>query len=339
MPSPKIENLHPEVLGTAFGRAATKAFHLLWLPALEFFALRLFLKHGLGLKFGWRYFTDWDLVLPVPFALTLVLLVLEEVRPVRLRWSRSALAFNLVALAAFLAVNRSYDALASLSPWWVVSLWTALALATMGSAVAVRVGVEEFRGNRNRWVFLPGLLLAASVGYSGMLLNNLWPVLSGWAASGSCTVLSGVLEGMRCFVATDHGPRMIIRHDLLTVAVGRGCGGLDGFFLLFYLMMVLWLIVPRWFTATQWAMLTLVGFPLMYALNVVRICGFFAFAVLSHRWLGSQISVDVMLTLFHTHAGWVLYFVGLFSYLRLASRLFAGPVTSPRLSSVFVDQR
>lgn len=323
------EKLTVHQIGPALRASLVKALLLLALPAIEFLFLRLLLKYGLGLKFGWRYLTDFDLFVPVPMATTLVLLVLDRFRPVKLCWNWGMLAFNLSLVLGFVVFNLAFDRFAALSPFSTILVWTTLISAIFITALSSRVKVKELLPNPNRWVFLPGLLIATASIYPTMLLTKFWPFFSGWAAQGSCALLGGFFSDVDCFVTAIHGPRMIIRHSALTIAVGQGCGGLEGFFLFAYLMLVLWLVVPQWFLNRQWIALFLLGAPLIYALNVARIALFFAFGVTSKAIIGSQLSVDIMLTLFHTHSGWIIFFTGIVAYLQIADRLLTAPSSFP----------
>jgi len=323
-----LEVTCPDELSRALLGSLRKALLILGLPAFEFVFLRVFLKQGLGLQFGWRYLTDWDFLVPLPLALSIVILVLERVRAVSVGWNFQALAFNLGSLVTFLGLNFQLDALSAYSPVLTISLWTLNAFLVILSAFVVRVRMISFLTNPNRWVFLPGLLIGTASIYSAMLLAKVWPFLSGWAATGSCTVLGSLLNDVNCFVTTNQGPRMIIRHVAMAVSVGKGCGGLDAFFLFFYVMLLLWLIVPQWFSKTQWLLLAILGLPLMYLLNVIRISAFFLIAVACKNIFGFQVSTDLLLALFHTHSGWLLFFSGILAYLKVADRLFR-PIPSP----------
>lgn len=318
-----FRQITPQNVGESFRRYCALAVCLLALPAAEFLAMRMLVKHGLGLKFGWRYFTDFDFVVAAPLALALALLVLEKDKPLRFGWRWKSLGWNGLFLASFITVSVFFDSLAAKSATGTTFAFVGLALGTLLSGLLVMVRPAELVQNVNRWVWLPVLLLATAPIYGAMALKRFWPYFSAAAAEGACTLLGATLGDVSCLTTDIRGPRMIIRHTDLTIAVGRGCGGLDGFFLFALLIMVLWMIVPRWFTRKQWLLLVAFGLPLMYLLNVVRICSFFAFVILFKNILGFQNSVDVMLTLFHTHAGWVIFFSGILAYLRLADWAFS----------------
>jgi exosortase/archaeosortase family protein len=160
----------------------------------------------------------------------------------------------------------------------------------------------------------------ATLGVHGkMALAWFWPILSGAAAQMSCSLLNLTLGNVSCLTAELHGQRMILRHDLLTIAVGQGCGGLDGILLFIYLTFVVQILRPTLFKASGWLAFTALGLLLMFIINVARICLFFAVAVIGKYLFESNESVDLMLILFHTHAGWLLFGTGIFFYYRTAA--------------------
>ena len=332
MPIKTITDLEPDKLGTALMVSLKRALLVLALPATEFVILRVITK-ALGLKLGWRYFTDFDFIFPLPIAIAIALFVLEQAAPVKMGFRAKAFIFNLVSVASFLLSVCFFETIAVFSPALAATAFSMGGLLVVITAIRSMVSLKQIAANPNRWVFLPALLIASSALFGTLFFQSFWPYFSALASAGSCYLLDGTLGNVDCFTTAIHGARMIIRHPALTIAVGQGCGGMDGFFLFFFLILILILVMPKIFTRQQWAIVALGGIPVLFAINVIRICSFFGFAIVSKDILGSQAAVDVMLAFFHTHAGWAFFCLGIIGYVRAMQTLFSA-APAPVLSTV-----
>jgi exosortase/archaeosortase family protein len=110
------------------------------------------------------------------------------------------------------------------------------------------------------------------------------------------------------------GTRVILRSDTFGVSIGKGCGGMDAFFLFSYCYFLWVSLAPKLFSKFQWVGIAFGGLFLMVVLNTVRISLFFLFSFYAHHSAGESASSDLFLTLFHTNSGWVLYLAGIGGY-------------------------
>ena len=317
-----MTTLSPEQLWPALRKAFVQATQLLWLPAIEFLLMRLFVRNTLGLRFGWRYVTDFDLVCSLPFAFGIGLFVLERARPLEIGFKPKAMIVHALAVAAFLMSAVTFERTAGAGlPLSATLGFVLTAVSVLFSAIAVNLRMGSVFTNPNRWALLPMVLIAGAPLYSSIALQHLWPFFSNSAAGGTCLLLKSVLGNVECFSAQIPETRLIVRHALMGITIGKACGGLDGFFLSLYTFLLLWLVAPSWFSKRQWVLLVLLTLPITYLLNTFRIAGLFLSAILLESVLGPKASVDLMLALFHTHSGWILFFVGNISLIVIAHHL------------------
>jgi exosortase/archaeosortase family protein len=307
-----------------FGRAFFTSVRILALPAIEFLFFRLYLKHVLGLKFGWEGFTDFDFIFSLPLSLTIAVYTLHNSGTFHARFSLNWLRINLLLSAAFLILNNKFEMLTARDPEFIVLAWTFLAGAVMLSALFSQIDPQMMWKHPGRWVYLPMILIASSTFYAKILMRSCWPLFSRMAAFGTCGILGSAFSNVECLsIMNREELRLIVRHPLFGASIGKACGGLEAYFLFGYFILIMATLNPKRFRKSQWGWVVLSGFPLIYALNVLRICLLFCMGAFLPNLIGRDLANRITLTFFHTHGGWLLFLVGIILHLHLADRIFA----------------
>lgn len=295
---------------------------LLVLPVFEYVFLRVFLKQVLRIELGWKYFTDFDLIFPIPMGFLLLVVILERKIACLVKLQPKMLALNLILFTTFLGLNFAYDRLAMYSAWGLSLIWSLMAVATIFTAFCSFVNPGFYFRNPNRFIFLPILLICLSTVYSPRILDPIWPLFSKFTGRGACLVMNSFGQNVECLINDFHEPQMVLKKGGFGARVGKGCGGLDSFFLLAHVMLILLIISPRYFSGAGWRIMAIVGAPLIYLLNVIRIVAFFEIALVLDKYVGETVAANTFLALFHSHAGWIIYCSGILLYILWGHALF-----------------
>lgn len=301
-------------------------FSLVWhavilisFPLAEILFLRIFLHSYIQVRLSWAYITDFDLLIPGVVAFITFVGALSQEEKIKFQFSQKAFLLNLFFAGTFLSINFLFDSIAVFSPDLCIILWLVNFSAVFITAFVVFTPLSFYCRNSNRHFLLPSLLILFAPLFSRRILMPVWPFFSKITGESVCFVLQSTETGVTCLYSTFHEPRIIIKHALQAISVGRGCAGLDSFFLFFYLSLVLCALNDRILHWGRWLLFFLSGVLTMFFANVLRIALFFHLSVFLKRWtsLGSE---SVVANLFHLHAGWFIYlisFAGLFKFFLL----------------------
>lgn len=294
------------------GSVAVKAVWLMLLPVAELFFLRHCLHSLMGLRIGFPGFTDYELFLPAPLGFFAFIWALEEGQPLRMRFSKGLLLMNLLVMGMFLGLNH-YSEILLLSwggNYWAA--WLGLLTAIIGSGFGVWLAPKQVFSNPHKWALIPSLVMVFSlVGYM-KYGSEIWSEAVIGLQKVSQWVLA--LVGNDTIVLSSNARVMRIHHPILTVYLGQGCGGFDGF--LFFLAAFTIFAPIRWamLSLRSWIFFGAGGLVLFAFLNGLRVVTLFSLAVIAGQTWGQETGFRVVLGIFHTHLGYLLYAGGLYAY-------------------------
>ncbi len=310
-------------------RAATL---ILLAPLLECLALRLFLHYGLKLSIGWGgLLTDYDLLLPAPIASIILFSLLQHVRPHQLELRFKTLSLNIVALTIFLGLNLHYDLLRSTFGVGFLSVWWGVLFLTVLSAFFLWVPMSFVVRNPSRWVLFPCLLMAFSVVIYQHSFETLWLVFRAPLSASIDGVLSTILGDRITTQLIDPHGYLLVRHPVLPILIGKGCGGIDSFLLFLCVSSLFFGLARSALSTSQWVAFVLGGVLWTFFLNVLRICALFLSGIFLFKNLPREMATFLVFKFFHVHLGWVIYLAGLELYfglwLAFASHLRLNAIT------------
>lgn len=179
---------------------------------------------------------------------------------------------------------------------------------------------------RLRPLGLRWLLLVGSVGLLAVyptLLWKAWLWVGPWTGKAVYAVLKLAGAGVTSIDTTHH---MRIHHPKLTALIGPGCSGYEGVFFFLFAFSLFLVLEKSKISSIKCAVTLCLGVAFLFALNVLRIAGFFWMAV-----RGGAEGAGFLAWAFHENLGWFLYFFGIYLFftvlLRHRSRLL---VASPK---------
>ncbi|GEM_PF-5815110 len=299
------------------------ALRIACIPVLAFVLLRWTVRHALGIKLGFTYGTDYDFVPHMLVASSVYLMVLHRDQPIEPKLQKRNAAISAILIVATLlsaALGR---------PWisyqfpMVVGSWFFLCFSAIASTAFLFVPVAYFFQSRRRILLLPTLLVGLSGIISLTLLEPLWDPMA--LLTGKVTyVVLGVLFPDLTYEwreLTGHsGPVFytMLSHPSYSIAVGRGCGGMQGMSLFGFLWGLLYIITPKALSGFQWLLFTAAGIVLMFALNIFRLFLFFSVCLVLFEWQGVQPIAWYTSFFFHALLGWLIYIPGIIAFVRTA---------------------
>jgi exosortase/archaeosortase family protein len=285
-----------------------KTILFLLLPVAELVCLRLYLHQGLGLRIGFPGFTDYELIFPAPLGFLAFVMALEQAEKIKIEFQSRILAIHSVLLLAFILVNQFYESgFSSFGGLWSVAWWTLL-ISLVLSAFFVWTSPKRILTNPHFWSIGPSLLMVFSLVLYMKFGAPLWEVAVKKLEWAFRTVLH--FSGNEIIKVSAMRKYLRLHHPLQTVFVGQGCGGFDGilfFCSAFSIFAPLnWALLKKrtWF----FALLTGVGF--FTVLNLLRVLSIFTLAILANQLLGKEMGRSLVLGMFHTHAGYLIYAFG-----------------------------
>lgn len=290
-----------------------KAMAILGIPVGEFLFLRVLLHSGLGIRIGYWGMTDYDWLFPSAIAFFILMFAFQRTTPLELKLSRPMLFANTALLVTFILFSASFaDALTDGNLLARV-IWFAWAALTLGSSLFLFVSPKYFYCHADRVLLIPFFLLAGSKVIGRHFFSFLWqPIadLTGLVAYRVAHLFSSdVAQNIH---VTGAGERFTpLNHPLFTVAIGIGCGGLEGIFFLLFALVLLYFVDRRKFTPTQWSLIAGIGVLYMYGLNIARIVVFYGISITAIKAAGAEAGVRAAIALFHSSIGWVMYSIGL----------------------------
>jgi len=277
-----------------------KSLIMMAIPLIELVCLRLYFHHGLGLRFGFPGFTDFELLLPAPLGFFAFVLALEKAKRLNLKFQPIALLINSVAILGFVAVSLEQG---------LSLLWLALLLTTILSAFCVWIRPKDIYQNPNVWALGPSLLMVFSLVLYMKYGEALW--------ISAVSYLEGLVKSVLAIMGNDlievsaFKNRMRIHHPVVTVYLGQGCGGFDG--LLFFLAAFSIFAPLNWelFKPWTWFKNCVLGLLFFLFLNAIRIVSLFSVGVIAGQWWGRDFALKVIMGVFHAHLGYLLYAFGI----------------------------
>lgn len=289
-------------------KSLLKALLILALPLAEILALRLYLHQGLGLRIGFPGFTEYELLFPAPLGFFAFIIALEQAEKLKLAFQSRMLGLHSVLLIGFLFLNQFYQAAAESLGAFLPAAWWGLFIALVGSAFFVWVQPKRVFANPHFWAIGPSLVMVFSLVLYMKFGAPLWAFAlkkMEWAIRG---VLS--LSGNEVIQVTAMRKYLRVHHPLQTVFVGQGCGGFDG--ILFFLCAFSIFAPINWglLKKRTWFITLVTGVGFFLTLNILRILSLFTLAIVAIRALGKEAGWNLALGIFHTHAGYLLYAVG-----------------------------
>lgn len=321
-------------------RSLQKALFLFLFPFLEYVLLRGALHRFFKIPIGWSgNFTDYDFLLPVPFAFILLMQFFQKEQPLKLQPQVPILVGNLFLLMSFLMSHFFFYPLREAMGESFMFFWWLCVICILGSAFFLFVSPRYYFKNPNRFLFLPCLAIACSLVFYQNGFEAIWDWVRTPLSQSVCRIL-GVIWGKSVSCEPiEERTGMLIRHPEFNVLISKGCGGLDSFLLFSISALVFFSFYRRFFKPLFWGPFFGVGFFLMYGLNVFRISFLFCLAILMKKISPSQTSFVLFTQIFHAHLGWFLYFWGIYQYfgltLQWASRTKIKGRFSPRTKNHF----
>lgn len=300
------------------------ALYLIWLPILEFVGLRIVLREGLSLRIGYPAMTDYDFVFPSVVAFFALICALERRQTLQLSFNGTGLAVNLGFLIAFVALSARFTQLSSTNPAFLFLLWATLAVLTIFSSLLVWLHPRHIIYHPQGVLIFPALAAGASVILGRRLFEPVLAPATRLTGQVACAILSPLLSDFSCgtdvFVHGD-GPYQILNHSLHTVAIGFGCGGMEGVFFFLFTSTLLVLNLRDKLNGLNSFWFVLLGAIGVYLVNILRICIYYIITLGVGAVAGNTASVATLRVLFHNALGWVLYAAFVYLYLRLWNRI------------------
>lgn len=275
---------------------------------VECVGLRWLLHFVIEWRPGFFYFTDSDFIFPLPFAYFSVMFALSQKQDFSLKFNRKWLVGHLFFLISFIGFCFWMKSQGVLNGTGLTVTGWGLVFATLVSSFFVWISPRFFLLNPNRMAILPGSLMALSVVFAQNTPSLIWreaiPLLAR-----SARFLTSVFgfEGLRILGLKD---LLVIADPNFMLHVGQGCAGFDSIYL--GISFFAWVAPWYWsvFSHHSWFFIFLATTCFMIFLNLLRII----LMVVTARWaffIGGQPFLKSVLELFHWHAGYLIYVVGL----------------------------
>lgn len=280
-----------------------KTLILLAAPITELVGLRYLLHSVLGLRFGFPGFTDYELILPAPLGFFAFMLALEKAKKLDLKFQPTAFGLNLLAVSAFIWVSANQE---------MSFLWVALLVALIATAFGIWVRPKDIYKNPNVWAICPSLIMVFSLVFYMKYGESIWRTTI-YYVEGLIKLILGIM-GNDLIEVSAYRSRMRIHHPVITVYLGQGCGGFDG--LLFFLAGFSIFAPLNWglFKLGAWVKNCFLGLLFFLILNAIRIVSLFSLGVIAGQWWGREAALKVIMGVFHTHLGYLLYALGMFIF-------------------------
>lgn len=299
-------------------RGVAKGLLLLLLPLSEFVIERILLRRFAGVTLRREPFSDVDLLLPACFAFVLYVFLMEMHETLRLKFRPAPFLANGFSFAVFLlAIFLSQRGVIHLD----VKLSILLLVVNAVTACLVFLPLSRFLKNEPRFAWVPCLLIAGSIALYITFFGLLWRLLLYPTGMGVYRILrfflgDGVQISFRALPLEAE-----IMHPNFGISLQNGCGGVDALFLFSFSLLLALMAYPKLLSFSGWLLTAAVGLLLMFLTNIARISLFFIVALKSEHHLTEQIRQPLVLGLFHTHIGWILYVSVLISYFSVIFRM------------------
>lgn len=304
-----------------------KALILMALPVLELVGLRLYLHQILELRFGFPGFTDYELFLPAPLGFIAFILALDRGSKIFLgvEWKNIKVHFVILSAFIFLSQIQSIHHVFSESVFQIA--WLGLLAATVISAFCVWINPREITKNPNFWSIGPSLLMVFSCVLYMKFGKYIWEEMVKVLGASTNAVLA--MTGNEVVTTVVTPTTLIVKHPLTGIHVGHGCGGFDSLLFFFSAFSVFAPMNWEMMKARNWFLSLIVGCFFFLGLNAVRLIGMFAVGVVATSLYGKEFGNNVILGIFHVHAGYIIYTLGVIVYLQALTALSSRrPITN-----------
>ncbi|MCB0418825.1 MAG: exosortase/archaeosortase family protein, partial [Bdellovibrionales bacterium] len=184
------------------------------------------------------------------------------------------------------------------------------------------------RARRNADLALPLCLLLASTIGIRYLSTFLWNYVFLGMLSKAIHI-SLWIAGYDQFDMYIEASRVYVTHPLLSVNIAEPCGGFTGY-MIFFILYSLVLILDGKKTQRRFRWGTLaIGLVYMSLLNIARIGILLGVALREGRLHGAEAAGAIVKGLFHSHAGWIVYLIGLIPFFVLVYKFIARQIKEP----------
>ncbi len=292
-----------------------KAFLILFIPAIQLLALRLYLHYGLKLRIGFRGTTDYDYILPVPTAFLLFVYCLDTAKPLVLKLQPRVLTFNLISVSLFLILNHF---ISTMPPHLAFpsAAWGTLLAAVILSSLCLWVSPQTYFRNPNFSTVLPALLIAFLFPVYMNSFEEIFRVFS-LATTFMVKTIFTVFFRQSVDVSYSITDKVLsLKHSLLHLQIGKGCAGMESAFLFTFVYLAFLTVHHKILGVKKWILFYGVGIAMMFFTNIVRIVLLFWSGVGLRSWLSFEVATSIFKAIAHTHLGWVLYGVTGILYFR-----------------------
>jgi exosortase/archaeosortase family protein len=294
---------------TSSFNAAVAPLLLLVLPLFEFISLRLYLHDVLNIRIGYRGMTDYDWLFPSLIAFFLLMFLLQKTEKATLSFRRGALCINALLFAAFVAISFFGLPNPILENLFLKTAWFLLAVATLLTSCFAFISPRYFFLHSDRVLLIPFFLLASCKLIGRHLFSFLWQPMADLTSYIAYECLNLVLPNLTLtpFLGTDGAKYMHLTHPLYTLAIGSGCGGMEGISFILFAILLSYFMDHRRFSSGQWSLMIVSSAIWMYSVNLLRIFFFYLVTLATLSVAGHDGGMSFALTVFHNWLGWVLY--------------------------------
>lgn len=291
-----------------------RAMIVLGIPAVEALLIRAFAHSRLGPNVFHFEFSQSDIWASRVLITLIFLWKINSERELPIRFQRRVAILNAISFFSCLGLL-----------WFVSAHWEG---TFSPIAVVLVVMTGAFTGFTATLIFFspaevlarmrsqPNMMLAAGVvlctqAFQAKIIHIFWSHLARMTG----TLVAGLLRLLGMDV-TDVGKYdILLKGKHFSAIVGPGCSGLEGIFFFISLFSILLVFESRTYPWTRNAFVYVVGCFYMFALNIVRISLFFAIASwIAVRYQDDAKATRVLLLVFHSHIGWVIYLVAIFMF-------------------------
>ncbi len=299
------------------------AIKIALLPASAFVFLRVMVRHAIGIKLGYTFGTDYDFLPHLVVAFVAYLLLLAEEKPLKLQFQRLNAAVALCLLAGFLGLTFGAKPFVSYQFPAFMVFWFFLCFCALFSTFFIFVPFRHFLKSERAALFFPAVLVGLSGLISVTVLEPLWDPLAFFTGKIVFFCLDLFVPHMHYewrILAGKVGPVFytMVSQPNMAIAIGRGCGGMQGMTLFGFLWGLLYIADHRAFKLGHWFAMGALGLGSMYLLNVLRLVLFFCVCASLFKWQGAGPIAWYAMFFFHSLLGWLMYLPAMALFVRAA---------------------
>lgn len=296
---------------------------ILSLPLVEFILLRCLLFYIVDLHPGFVSMTEFDLVLPSLFAGIGLFWVLIRKEPLYLSFRIRGFLINVFWIACFLAVSIGMKAGLVSSQGTGYWTWFFLGVVSIFSSLWVRMPISYVVRHPDRYLVFPALLVCLSKILGHTFFQSLWEPVGRITGKISYYSLSLFIPDLTFYLRqVGEASYSQVIHPNYTMAIGKGCSGLEGVFFFLTTWSFVWLLEAKKFSSWFWVATFGVGVFYLYAINLLRLFIFYLVSLISVQTWGAETGILVSLVSFHDSLGWCLYTGAIFFFYHVTSFIY-----------------